>query len=138
VSGERIGGRTHLVFAIELGRVERVVRFLNHVLGRIDPWNIFRHADAHGYGQRRLAAHRDRAVLDLQPDPLRDGRGVFLVRVRQNDRKLVAAETRQNVDFADAFGQLGGDLLQQVVAGEMAVAVVDPLEIVARFSSFLR
>ena len=50
--------------------------------------------------------------------------------VAQQDRELVAAEPRGRVDRAHAVGQAPGDHLEDLVAGGVAEAVVDVLEVV--------
>ena len=77
-----------------------------------------------------LAGHLD-AVLEVVQQPLRDGHRVDLAaRAVEQQRELVAAEPGGGVALAQAAAQPVGHRAQQLVAGVVAVAVVDRLELV--------
>ena len=59
---------------------------------------------------------------------MRDPRDTGLVDVLEQDDELVAAETRRGVGVADARGQPGRGLAQELVPGDVAEGVVDVLE----------
>jgi hypothetical protein len=63
-------------------------------------------------------------------DPLGEEPGRVQVGVLGQDRELVAAEPADGVVLAQAAPKPAGDLAQQPVAGAVAEAVVDHLEIV--------
>ena len=72
--------------------------------------------------------HRPRDRLE---QALGGGRGAGdPVRVLEQERELVAAEARRRVDRPQALLQPGRDLDQELVAGGVAEAVVDRLEVV--------
>ena len=57
-------------------------------------------------------------------------RGFGRLHVLEQDRELVAGQARDHVRLAHAAAQAARDLLQHLVAGEVAQAVVDDLEAV--------
>src|SRR5690606_24340015 len=63
-------------------------------------------------------------------DLLRHGVGARAAAVLQQHGELVAADARQGVVFAQLPAQEKGELAQQFVAGDVAGAVVDRLEVV--------
>ena len=77
-----------------------------------------------------LARHVD-AVLEVAQQPLRDRDRILLAAgAVEQQRELVAAEARRGVALAEAGAQAVGHGAQQLVAGVVAVAVVDRLELV--------
>ena len=84
---------------------------------------------------RDRCAHGLRRGLDLElllrngaPDPLRDLERLVGRRLRQEDRELLAAEPRRDVVVAQLGAEDLCDALEDSVAGEVAVAVVDVAE----------
>ena len=75
------------------------------------------------------SAH-DRPVVELGADPLGDGDGALELGARQEDGELLAAHARRRVDPAQVAAQQLGEGPQCLVAGGMAAAVVDALEVV--------
>ena len=71
----------------------------------------------------RLAEFFEHALGDLSG-------GAGPVDILEQDRELVARQARDQVGIAHARLQAGGDLLEHLVAGEVAEAVVDDLEAV--------
>ena len=88
---------------------------------------------------RDAQAGADDDLLLIQPQRLQErlehalggvGRLLRADDVLEQDGELVAAEARRGVGGADARGQALGDLAQDLVAGGVAEAVVDRLEVV--------
>ena len=111
-----------------LGGVQRLVRALAQLLGvtvDVGPGN----AGAQGHGE--LAAVGDEAqfgealanLVDDQPRLLRRAVG-------QHREKLLATVASQAVDAPQPLAQQVGQCADDVVAGGVAVVVVDPLEVV--------
>ena len=71
----------------------------------------------------RLPAHRD-------PQPLGHGAGLVEVRLGEHDQELLAAVTSEEVVRPERLAAARRDLPQHLVAGLMAVGVVDPLEVI--------
>ena len=77
-----------------------------------------------------LAGHLD-AALEVAQQPLGDRERVRLAPgAVEQQRELVAAEARGGVALAQAAAQPVGHRAEQLVAGVVAVAVVDRLELV--------
>ena len=86
-------------------------------------------ADRDG-GADRVARRLDvvELVCDRTADPLGDLHRLLGRRLRQEDRELLAAEAGRNVVLPQLGAEDLGDALQDGVAGEMAVGVVDLAE----------
>src|SRR5688572_30976052 len=63
-------------------------------------------------------------------EPLGEALRALEIGLRQEDRELLAAVARGKVDLTDGRAQDVGEGLEDVVAGLVAVAVVDLLEVV--------
>jgi hypothetical protein len=103
----------------EVGLVDELVR-VDAVLGEA------RHAEGDGRADglaRRL--HLEAAVGHRAPNPLGDLEGDVRGRLREEDGKLLAAETCRDVVVAQLRAEDVGDPLQYRVAREVAVGVVD-------------
>ena len=114
------------VLAEALGRVhERVggAQHLVHARGRGVPGDD---ADAECHAPTVLTRH----LLELLAHAADDDARRFFVGLRHEDCELVAAETRNNVNGAHVLADGVGDRLEESVAGAVAVAVVDLLEVV--------
>src|ERR1043165_3818141 len=61
---------------------------------------------------------------------MRDALAIRQTAVRQNDRELIAAEPRADVTHAHLEVDASGGFTQQRVASEMAVLIVDALEVI--------
>ena len=88
--------------------------------------------DVRGGGIGRDAGrdvHRGPRVDHLD-QPAADDLRLVAVGVREQQRELVAAEPRGEILFAERLREDVGDLPQRGVAGVMALAVVDLLEVV--------
>ncbi len=112
-----------------LGRVHRHVRVAEHVVRGLAP--VPGDHDAHA------APHEDLVAVEAQGGPQGAGdpgrhldRHLHAVDVLEQHRELVAAEARQGVALAHARPDAASDLDQHLVAGGVAEAVVDGLEIV--------
>jgi hypothetical protein len=81
-------------------------------------------------GVDRLARGLDLEVpgRDRAADPLRDLDRLLRRRLRKQDAELLAAEARRHVVVAQLLAEDLGDALQDGVAGEVAVGVVDVAE----------
>ena len=66
--------------------------------------------------------------LDALADLLGEADGAVELRLGQHDEELLAAEAADEVGLPKLRPELRGDALEHQVAGQMAVAVVDPLE----------
>ena len=76
-------------------------------------------------GMRAPDAGRERHLLHVASQPLRDRRGELGIRLRHDQHELLAAIARDEVDAAHAAPQPVGEVPQDVVAGIVAVGVVD-------------
>jgi hypothetical protein len=77
-----------------------------------------------------VVADRDGQRGDDGAEPLGDGQGLVLSRLRQQDREFLPAEPARQVVAAHLLAQDGGDRPQRLVADQVAVSVVDPLEVI--------
>ncbi len=112
-----------------LGQVHRDVGVADEVVGRPVVGAGDGYADAGPHGEAVPAAVE--RLAEHPKDPLGDAcrdRGIAVVRER--DDELVAAEPGRRVAVADGAPQALADRHQQGVAGVVAVAVVDRLEVV--------
>ncbi len=110
-----------------LGRIERDVALAKHVLF------VLRTADrgeADRHRDHRLGAAQEHRGRELREDRLGDCLGRSRRCAVQKHREFVAADAR-------AAGRVGrcaldrvGEALEQLIAGEVAVEVIDPLEMV--------
>ena len=82
-----------------------------------------RHADD-------LALEDEAALLDLLAQPLGERARALEVRLREDDGELLAAVAREDLVAPDALLDDARHLLEDVVAREVAVDVVDLLEVV--------
>ena len=97
-------------------------------------------ADGVFVDQCEAGADRDREALPIAERERRcfdealevaDNRGCLcFAAVREQKGEFVTADPRDQVRFAQSLRDRGGDLFERVVAGQMAVGVVDLLEIV--------
>src|SRR5450759_1325244 len=122
------GGGADAVPAGRLGGVQRAIRALQQRVGILA---CHRRGDPHADGGReaRVASgHFD--LFDLAAHPLRDAGRAGRRRFRQHDEEFVAAVTAAKVaapqDLAEALPDRGQDF----VAAQVAVPVVDALELV--------
>ena len=88
-----------------------------------------RRADRDGHADG-LALEDEAALLDLLAQPLGQRARPLEVGLRQDDGELLAAVAREHLVAADALLDEARHLLEDVVAGEVAVDVVDLLEVV--------
>src|SRR6185437_2842687 len=121
--------RADLVAALRLGQVQRDISLLDPGFHVGVPRPDLRHAQA-----ERARVH-GRAVATTDPldplaDPLGHLAGAFEAGLRQHHAEFVAAEAAGRIHAAQVLAQHCGDLLQQGIAGGVAVAVVDLLETV--------
>ena len=77
-----------------------------------------------------LVLERRSGSLDLLAQPLGERLRALEGRLRQDDRELLAAVAREDLVAADALLDDARELLQHEVAREVAVDVVDLLEVV--------
>ena len=88
-----------------------------------------RHADADREPER-LAAHVDDHGADLADQPVHDGLRRLRPGIGQQHQELLAAPAAAQVVLAQAVAQHPGQLDQGAVAGLVAVAVIDRLEMI--------
>ena len=124
---QRLGARTDdAVAALELAAVHGEVGLMDELV-RVEA--VLREA---GDAERHRRADRLGGRLDLElalgnlaPDPLRDLHRLLRRGLRQQDRELLAAEARRHVVVPQLLVEDLGDPLEDRVACEVAVAVVD-------------
>ena len=132
VSGhqERLrAGAEDAVAALELRPVDGEVGLVDERVRILRVLRVAGDADRDG-GANRVARRLDvvELVCDRTADPLGDLHRLLGRCLRQEDRELLAAETGRNVVLAQLGAEDLGDALQDGVAGEMAVGVVDLAE----------
>ncbi len=66
----------------------------------------------------------------MRAKPFRDAQRVRLMRLRQQDRELFTAEPAGQVITSQLLAQRTGDRLERLVARQVAVGVVDHLEMI--------
>ena len=116
--------------AIALGYVHGGVCVADQLVGA-DRRGSLQDRDADGAAHDQLLAGDHQRLAQVLEHPLGDlGGRVGAVEVLQQHDELVAAEARGGVAGADAVGQALGHVDQRGVAGAMAEAVVDGLEVV--------
>src|SRR5690554_6244531 len=90
-----------------------------------------RDADRHGHGQRLPPpAEVERPIRDHGADPLREHGARPGVGAGQQDHELLAAVPGGDIAAADLVADPPGDAAQDVVADEVAVTIVDRLEMI--------
>ena len=114
--------RAGAVLALLLRPVERAVREPDQLVAADALRRVRRDAGAHRHGADLLEVERP----DPLDDRLRDRDGRAVVEPGEEDGELVAAEA----EALAALAEPGGDLPEHPVAGGVAEAVVDPLEVV--------
>ena len=132
VSGhqERLrAGAEDAVAALELRAVDGEVGLMDERVRILRVLRVAGDADRDG-GADRVARRLDvvELVCDRTADPLGDLHRLLGRRLRQEDRELLAAEAGRNVVLPQLGAEDLGDALQDGVAGEMAVGVVDLAE----------
>ena len=130
---------SHEVATVPLGGVQRGVGGTEHLLERRGAAEVEHDPDRGGQpadGERAVGGRdSDDELGDARPDPLGDalelpapGRGQR--QIAQQHHELLAAEPADDVALAHLRPQRRGDRDQHVVPGEVAVGVVDRLEVV--------
>ena len=115
-----------------LGDIQRAVGDIDQAIRRPGPRGREDAADRHGHGNgRRAVAGEHGPSRDCLPQRLREPLERVLARhVRQQERELLAAPAGDQVLFPHQPRQLRRDAAQDRVADDMAVGVVDALEVV--------
>ena len=80
--------------------------------------------------EKRAGERLDRELGHAHADPLGDELGAVEIRAGKEQRELLAAVAGGRVDVADGLLEHLGECPQDVVPGQVAVAVVDALEVV--------
>jgi hypothetical protein len=115
------------VAARALGFVERQIRLLDELLDARR--RVMADAGADADGDRNARAGRGDDVLgDELAQPLAGRDRAVEGCLRQNQREFLAAQAPDDVGSALLLLQDVGDRLDDLVAGVVAVSVVDPLE----------
>ena len=117
-----------VVAALVLGRIHRLVRMLEQGIGVVGVVGEKAHAHRHGDLQLHAVFQEDRRLHHLHDLLGHAQHVVVLDDVAQHDGELVARIARHRVGGADAAAQALGDGAQHLIAGGMAVGVVDGLE----------
>ncbi len=127
---QRLGaGAEDAVASLELRPVDGEVGLVDERVRILGVLRVAGDADRDG-GPDRLARRLDVVELlgDRSADPLGDLHRLLGWCLRQQDRELLAAEAGRNVVMAQFGAEDLSDPLQDGVAGEMAVGVVDLAE----------
>ena len=124
---QRLAARAeHAVAPLQLRPVHGAVGLMDQLVRVEAVLRIPGHADRHrGPDRLRRGLDLELALRHGAADPLRDLERLLRQRLRQEDRELLAAETRRDVVVAQLGAEDLRDSLQHRVAGEMPVAVVD-------------
>ncbi len=119
-------GVQHAVAALELGTVDGEVGLVNELVRVGAVRRAPGHAERDG-GVDRLARrlHLEPLVGDGAADPLGDLEGLLRSRLGEDDRELLAAEARGDVGVAQLPLEDAGDAVQDRVARQVPVGVVD-------------
>ena len=119
-------GLEHAVSPLELRAVDGEVGLVDELVG------VGAVGGAAGHAERDRGADGLARGLDLEPllgdgaaDSLGDLECLLRRRLRQDDGELLAAEARRNVGVAELALEDARDAVQNGVAGEVAVGVVD-------------
>ena len=124
----RAGGE-HAVAALELRAVHGEVGLVDDLVGVGAVVGIDGDADGDGRADRLARGlHLEALLGDRAPDALGDVEGLLRRRLRQEDGELLTAEARRDVRVAQMAAEDVGDALQDGVACEMPVRVVDVAE----------
>src|SRR5689334_15823355 len=111
-------------------RFEKTLVGALHQIGRALV-RLFQHGDTDADRHPDLVVLKNEAVLlDLLANALGERRGPGQISLRQNDGELLAAIAREDLVAANAALHHPRQLLQDEVAGQVAVDVVDFLEMV--------
>ena len=125
--GERLGACVERpVSPLELRAIDGEVGLVDQLVRVLAVARIGGDADRDRRADR-LARRLDveRAIGDLAADPLGDLHRLLGARLRQQDAELLAAEPGRDVVVPEVHPEHLGEALQNGVAGEMAVRVVD-------------
>src|ERR1051326_7125931 len=124
-----MASRSVSILAAAFRIVETLVRAANQAGGAVAAGVV---GDAEGDRalHRALLVRRDRQRADLIEDALGHGAGAAEVRVREDDRELVAAEAGEEVGRAQRLAHGAAELGEDDVADGVAERIVDLLEVV--------
>src|SRR6266851_1767098 len=121
--------RYHAIAAIVLGAVERGVGALQHIADRLALELERRQPDRdRDLDADRALVDRERFAGDRTPQPLRDHARDVQIGLWHHDHKFLAAIAAGQIDAADRLADPDCEFAQYVVAGIMAVFVVDRFE----------
>ncbi len=112
-----------------LGRVTGKVRLGQQLRGRCRAGADWHQAHAGAHGEAALPPAKAESA-DRAQQVMGDLRGLVRRAVGQQQAEFVAAKARQQVTAADPVLQQGGQFGQQLIAGCVAAAVVDHLELI--------
>ena len=123
--------REHAVSPAALGLVQRLVRRVEQPRGVEPVERVLGHPAADADAPERLLLREGEGVVGEQAaDLLRRRHALRRVRVGQDEQELLAPEAAEDVVLAHGVVHEAGQLLQELVAGEVAVRVVVVLEVV--------
>ncbi len=112
-----------------LGAVQRLIGPLHHIGQRLALAVQHREADGNGdIDAARALLDRERLTGDRAPQPLGHHAGDMQIGFRHHDHELLAAVAAGQIDAADRLADTHGEFPEHVVAGVMAIAVIDRLE----------
>src|SRR6266508_3121301 len=123
-------GDVDLVGALGLGLVHRLVRLTQELFLALRVVGKASDPDAGGETRLDPLLAQEGVGGDGLVEPFGQGAGRGHRRLRQDPHELVAAVTGQDVHVADALHHDLGQLGQALAAHQVAVLVVDPLELV--------
>lgn len=116
------------ITSLFLGLIERAIGAREEIGWRFAV-RIF--GDAEAGGQQDVAAAQGEIVAgDRVPQFFRDRRGLLQRAILQQHEEFFATPAGDDVVFTHGIFRDGGDFLQDAVAGQMTVIVIDCLEVV--------
>ncbi|MNS69235.1 hypothetical protein D3C72_1025410 [compost metagenome] len=126
----RVDGQINAIAPQLLALVQALVGDVDQRLGLERARRVAGHADAGGDGEGRLALAPERVALDVAANALGDDQRGLGRGLGQHHRELLAAVTRDEIGLAGALLQHAGDALQHLIPEQVAVGVVELLEVV--------
>src|SRR5678816_493404 len=129
VCDERGQERRYAIAALALGAIKRTVAVNQHLAQVVSGFDRRGYAKTCGYVEvdSRFRAGQTR---NRNPQQFRALQGRIETAVRQQDAELLTAQSPEDVVCAHVYLEHGDGALQHDVAGDVAVRVVDGLEVV--------
>src|SRR5690242_18579744 len=120
----------HAIPAALLGSIERFIRSLQNLLqGQVWSPIASGHPDAYRNGHGRVGGH-GRSLANQAPDFIRSFRGCNEIAVGQNNQKLLASITPDQIVGSQLRLQAFRDFFQYCVTRSVPVRIIEALEVV--------